>query len=131
MVKSFFVRLTGILTIIVLWGVPNLQVSLLKPAALELPEDLQTLINQTASDLNFPLPLFPEEEAAEQSSSEDSEDLNSADFTQPRSTLRTGAKASGVKASQPSVLKAAPATPPALSPGVAAQKAPSLPLPLH
>jgi hypothetical protein len=53
MAQSFWLSLISILMVVLLWVVPSLdQVA----TALELPEELQNLLNQAATDLNFPYP---------------------------------------------------------------------------
>jgi hypothetical protein len=53
MVKFFLIALVGTLTAMLLWLLPGIRLS---ATALELPEDLQDLLTQAASDLNFPYP---------------------------------------------------------------------------
>jgi hypothetical protein len=53
MAKSFWIGLLSVSMAVLFWIVPNLNQC---ASALELPEDLQNLLNQAAADLNFPYP---------------------------------------------------------------------------
>jgi hypothetical protein len=67
MAKSFWIGLLGISMAVLFWIVPSLSQF---ASALELPEDLQNLLNQAAADLNFPYPApapaDKDEDSAEQ-----------------------------------------------------------------
>jgi hypothetical protein len=59
MAKSFRIGLFSVLMAVLFWIVPSLDRF---AAALELPEDLQNLLDQAAADLNFPYPAPAEED---------------------------------------------------------------------
>jgi hypothetical protein len=65
MAKSFWISLVSVLMTVLFWLVPSFQQS---ASALELPEELQDLLNQAATDLNFPYsaPTNEDEDAAEE-----------------------------------------------------------------
>jgi hypothetical protein len=65
MAKSFWIGLLSTLMAVLFWIVPSLDQF---ASALELPEDLQNLLNQAAADLNFPYPApaDEDEDSAEQ-----------------------------------------------------------------
>jgi hypothetical protein len=63
MAKSFWIGLSSVLMALLFWLVPSLNQY---ASALDLPEDLQNLLNQAASDLNFPYPAKTDEDTAEQ-----------------------------------------------------------------
>jgi hypothetical protein len=63
MAKSFLVGLMSILIVAIVWLVPSLDWCAI---ALELPEDLQDLLNQAATDFNFPYPIPTDEDAVHQ-----------------------------------------------------------------
>ncbi len=62
MAKSFWSSLSSILIALLFWIVPSLDQFAL---ALELPEDLQNLLNQAATDLNFPYPAKTDKNTVE------------------------------------------------------------------
>lgn len=64
MMKSFWIALTGLFAAALLWLMASLD---LPAVALELPEDLQNLIDKAASDLNFPFPFSADAEVEEES----------------------------------------------------------------
>lgn len=63
MAQSFWLSLISILMVILLWIVPSLDQA---ATALELPEELQNLLNQAATDLNFPYPTTKEADSADE-----------------------------------------------------------------
>jgi hypothetical protein len=63
MAQSFWLSLISILMVVLLWVVSSLdQVA----TALELPEELQNLLNQAATDLNFPYPTTKEADSVDE-----------------------------------------------------------------
>jgi hypothetical protein len=63
MAKSFRIVFISVLMAAVFWLVPNLDRF---ATAIELPEDLQNLLNQAATDLNFPYPAPTDQDPAEE-----------------------------------------------------------------
>jgi alpha-ketoglutarate-dependent taurine dioxygenase len=67
MAQSFWLSLVSILMVVLLWILPSLDQA---AAALELPEELQDLLNQAATDLNFPYPTAKEADSADEAPDE-------------------------------------------------------------
>jgi hypothetical protein len=65
MAKSLWFGLISILMVVLLWIMPSFHQF---ASALELPEELQDLLNQAATDLNFPYsaPAKEDEDSAEE-----------------------------------------------------------------
>jgi hypothetical protein len=90
MAKSFWIGLLSVLMAVLFWIVPSLDRF---ASALELPEDLQNLLNQAAADLNFPYPApaNEDEDSAEQP----------PDVFDPPIDRRTSIKAPAIEAPVP------------------------------
>jgi hypothetical protein len=73
MAKSFLIGLMSILIAAIFWLVPNLDRLTM---AIELPEDLQDLLNQAATDFNFPYSAPTEEESVDQATERLDQTLN-------------------------------------------------------
>ena len=113
MVKSFLVVLVGTLTAVLLLILPGLGLSV---AALDLPDDLQDLLTQTASNLNFPYPGAVEKNAEDLEEGLESSQFDSPRFDNPRPDTARLDSAEGLRPGQaltqgPEVRKAAPVRP--------------------
>ncbi len=99
MVKSFLVALVGTLTAFLLWLLPAIG---LTATALELPEDLQELLTQAASDLNFPYPGAVEKKSEDLAESPEHSPLDSpTDLTSNRKPNRGAAQDQEVQKAVP------------------------------
>jgi hypothetical protein len=65
MAKSFWSGLISVLMALLFWIALSFDQF---ATALELPEDLQNLLNQAAADLNFPFPAKTDEDSTKQTS---------------------------------------------------------------
>jgi hypothetical protein len=90
MAKSFWIGLVSVLIAVLFWIVPSLDRFAF---ALELPEDLQNLLDQAAADLNFPYPAPANED-------EDSAEQTPDNLDRPIDH-RTGFKAPAIEAPAP------------------------------
>lgn len=100
MAKSFWIGLISFSMAVLFWIVPSLSQF---ASALELPEDLQNLLNQAAADLNFPYPATADqdEDSAEQTPDVLDQPLDyRASFTAP--TIETPAQPSEAQKDAPS-----------------------------
>jgi hypothetical protein len=63
MAKSFRIGLISVIMAVLFWIVPSFNQF---ATALELPEELQNLLNQAATDLNFPYPAPIDQDSADE-----------------------------------------------------------------